>query len=135
MYREVKKELKGDIRAAKKIRLPWWALMSLFVVGLPCVWLFDQFGRLNFFLPTFSSIFVLAFLIDLKWSLRRHAWFWCTVVILAAVHVLVVLFVPWTDKWVPASAIAGIMSVDLIVMLAILVVVERVMVDTIPAAS
>jgi hypothetical protein len=47
--------------------------------------------------------------------------------VLAALHVLLVLFVPWTSKWVPAMAIADIDSVDLIVMLAILAVVGRFM--------
>jgi hypothetical protein len=57
------------------------------------------------------------------------------VVILAVVHVLVVLFVPWTDKWVPALAIAAIDSGDLILMLAILAGVEKFMDGPKAAAS
>jgi hypothetical protein len=121
------KDIKNDIKAAKKIWLPWWAVLSLIVAGLPIIWLFDHFGSLNLFLPTFNSIFVLGFTIAVKRNLRRHAWFWGIMTILAALHVPLVLFVPWTTKWVPALAIAAIDSADLIAMLAILAVIGKFM--------
>jgi len=40
--------------------------------------------------------------------------------IMAALHVPLILFVPWTTQWVPALAIAAIDSVDFFVILAIL---------------
>jgi hypothetical protein len=120
-------DIKGDIKAAKKIRLPWWGLLCLGTVSLPIYWLFDHFGRLNMALPTLNCIVVLGFVIAVKRKLRWHAWFWGTMAILAALHVPLILFVPWTTKWVPALAIAAIDSGDLIVMLAILAVVGRFM--------
>jgi len=127
LTKDIKNDVKNDIKAAKKIWLPWWAVLSLIIVGMPIPWLFDHFGKLNLFLPTFNSVAVLAFVIAVKRKLARHAWFWATMAILAAFHVPLVLFVPWTTKWVPALAIAAIDSADLIVMLAILAVVERFM--------
>ncbi|HTK50139.1 MAG TPA: hypothetical protein VL328_19300 [Gemmatimonadaceae bacterium] len=126
--------MKGDIRAAKKIRLPWWAVLSLVIGSLPIYWLFDHFGALNRALPTLNSVGMLGIAIAVKWQLRRHAWFWGTVAILAALHVPLILFVPWTTKWVPALAIAAIDSADLILMLAILTIVERFMGDAKTAA-
>lgn len=70
---------------------------------------------------------VLGFAIALKRNLRRHPWFWGTMAILAALHVPLILFVPWTARWVPAIAIAGVDSADLIVMLAILAIVGKFM--------
>jgi hypothetical protein len=119
------KDIKNDIKAAKKIWLPWWAVLSLIIGGLPIIWLFDHFGKLNLFLPTFNCVGMLGFAIAVKWKLRRQAWFWGTMAILAALHVPLVLFVPWTTKWVPAIAIAAIDSADLIVMLAILSVLGK----------
>jgi hypothetical protein len=120
-------DIKGDIRAAKKVRLPWWGVLSLIVGSLPIYWLFDHFGTLNLALPTLNSVGMLGFAIAVKWKLRRHPWFWGTVAILAALHVPLILFVPWTTKWVPALAIAAIDSADLILMLAILTIIERFM--------
>jgi hypothetical protein len=120
-------DIKGDIKAAKKIRLPWWGVLGLIIGSLPMYWLFDNSGKLNLALPTLNCLGMLGFAIGVKWKLRRHAWFWGTITILAALHVPLILFVPWTTKWVPAIAIALIDSVDLIVMLAILSVVAKFM--------
>ena len=131
----VGQDLKRDIEAAKKLRLPWWAVLCLLVVGMPIPWFFAHFGKLNLFLPTFSSVAVLAIVIVIKFKLRRHAWFWGTMAGLAALHVVLVLLVPWTTKWVPALAIGAIASADVIVMLAIIAVVERFMEGPNAAAS
>ena len=121
------KSFKDDIKAAKKIRLPWWVLLCLGVGSLPIYWLFDHSGRLELALPTLNSILVVGFTIAVKWKLRRHAWFWGTMAILAALHAPLILFFPWTERWVPALVIAAIDSADLIVMLAILAVVTKFM--------
>lgn len=120
-------EIKGDIKAAKKIRLPWWALLCLGIGSFLAAWLFDHLGRFNLVLPTLNCVFVLGFTVAVKRKLKRHAWFWGTMTILAALHVPLILFVPWTTKWFPALAIAAIDSADLIVMLAILAVVGKYM--------
>jgi hypothetical protein len=120
-------DIKGDIKAAKKIRLPWWGVSCLIIGSLPIYWLFDHFGGLSLALPTLNCVGMLGFAIAVKWKLRRHAWFWGTMAILAALHVPLILFVPWTTKWVPALAIAAIDSADLIAMLAILTIVGKLM--------
>jgi hypothetical protein len=45
--------------------------------------------------------------------------------VLAALHVPLILFVPWTTRWVLALAIAAIDSEDLILILAIRSVVGK----------
>jgi len=118
-------DVKGEIREAKKIRLPWWGVLLVIIGSLPIYWLFNHFGRLNIALPTLNGIGMLAFAIAVKWKLRRRAWFWITMAVIAALHVPLVLFVPWTTRWVPALAIAAIDSADLIVILTILSVVGK----------
>ena len=120
-------EIKDDIKAARKIRLPWWALLCLGIGSFLAAWLFDHLRRFDLVLPALNSVFVLGFTVAVKWKLRRHAWFWGTVAILAALHIPLILFVPWTTKWVPALLIAAIDSADLILMLAILFVVAKFM--------
>lgn len=46
---------------------------------------------------------------------------------LAALHIPLVLFVPWTSRWVPAFAIAVIDSADFCVMIWIISIVEKLM--------
>ena len=120
-------DVKNDIKAAKKIWLPWWAVLCGIIGSTLSAWLFDHFGKLNLMLPTWNSIAVLGFAIATKWKFRRHAWFWITMIVIAALHVPLILFVPWGTRWVPALAIAVIDSADLCLILWILVVVGKTM--------
>ena len=122
---QLAKDLKKDIKVAKKIRLPWWGVLCGIIGSALSAWLFDHFGRLDLALPTLDSVGVLGFVLVLKWQLSRRVWFWITMAIVVALHVLLILSIPWTTKWVPASAIAGIAALDLIVILAILSVVAK----------
>lgn len=94
--------------------------------AIPLYLLFDHFGRSNLALPALDSTAIVAIAVALRWKLRRHAWFWITMAVLAALHVLLILYVPWTNKWVPAPAIIPIALVDLYVMLKIVSLVEKI---------
>jgi hypothetical protein len=118
-------QLGRDIKAAKTLRLPWWGVLCLIIGSLPIYWLFDHFGRLNTALPTLNILAVFGFIIAVKWKLRRQAWFWGTMTFLASLHVPLLLFVPWTSKWIPAIIIGAIDSADFCVMLVIVSVVEN----------
>ncbi len=120
-------DVRGEIKAAKKLRLPWWGLLCVFIGSFICARLFDNFGKLGLVLPTLNSIGVLGFMLVLKRKLWRHAWFWGTMAGIAAFHIPLILFVPWTTKWVPAPAIAGIDSLDFCLILWILAVVAKFM--------
>ncbi len=113
-------DVKSDIKAAKKLRLPRWAILPGIAVAFLCAWLFDHFGRLNLMLPIWNSVAVLGLMFVLKWRLRPHAWFWITMAVIAALHVPLILFVPWGTRWVPALVIAAIDSVDFFLILWIL---------------
>ncbi len=126
-------DIKNDIKEAKKIRIPWWGVLLWMAACGLIDWLLIAVGRFDLSLPALNSIGVVGFTIALKRKLGRYTWFWGIMAVLAALHIPLVLFLPWTSKWVPALAIAVIDSADLIVMLAILAVVERFMEGPKPA--
>jgi hypothetical protein len=66
---------------------------------------------------------MVAVAIALRWKLRRHVWFWITMTILAALHVPLILLVPWSTKWIPAVVTAPVSIADLCIMLWVLSVV------------
>jgi hypothetical protein len=119
------KELKSEIKKAQRIRLPWWALLCILLVTITLCFLFDDFGKLALVVPTMNSVLVISFVIAIKWQSRRSMWFWVTMTVIAILHVLLILFVPWSDKWVPGAAIACIDAVDFLAILAILFFLER----------
>lgn len=118
-------DIRNDIKEARKFRLPGWAIVCGIVASTLSAWLFDYFGRLDLDLPTWNCLFVFGFIIVLKRTRARFAWFWVTMTIFSALHVALIVFVPWTTKWVPAVAIGGVDTVDFVAMLAILSIVER----------
>ena len=120
-------DIKNDIIEAKKIRLPWWGLLC-WMAGCGLIeWLLIDLGRFDLGLPALNSTAVVGFTIALKRKLWRHAWFWGTMAVIAALHVPLVLFVPWTSKWVPALVIAVIDSADCCLILWMLAVVGEFM--------
>jgi hypothetical protein len=120
-------KVRNDIKAAQKLRLPWWGVLSWMAFCLPVVWLCDHFGRLNMALPILNCIAVLCLLVVLRWKLRRHVWFRIAMPLIGALHALLIWYVPWTTKWVPALAIAAIDSADFCLILWVLSAVGRLM--------
>ena len=120
-------DIKNDIKDAKKVRLPWWALLCLAIGSLPIYWFFYHFGRFDLALPMLNCILVLGFLIALKRKLWPNMWFWVTMAVLAALHVPLILLVPWGGRWVPALAIGAIDSLDFCLILWVIAFVEKFM--------
>jgi hypothetical protein len=89
--------------------------------------LFLVSGRLDLARPSLISAAMIVLVIIMRWKLRWHTWFWGTVFFLAALHLPLILFVPWTTKWIPAIVIAPFGIADLYLMLWVLSVVGRFM--------
>ena len=120
-------DIKNDIQTAKKMRLPRWGILPGIIIAFLCSWLFDYFGKLSMTLPVLNIILVFGLLIALKWKLRRRIWFWCIMIFIAALHVPLILLIPWTTQWVPALAIGAIDSADFCVIIWVLAAVGRLM--------
>jgi hypothetical protein len=125
----ISSQVSNDIKAARKIWLPWRVLLPLGVLVLGVIVVCDHFGRLNMALPIINCIGVFGLFIYLKWGLRRQPLFWSVIAMLAALHALLIWYLPWTSKWVPAATIAGISSIDFCLILWILAAVETLVRD------
>ena len=111
----------------RKMRLPWWGVLCVILGALALLILFDHFGKLTLARPTMTSAAMLVIAIAMRWKLKGHGWFWMTMIVLAALHVPLVLLVPWTTRWVPAFLIIPIGMADLYLMLWVLSVVGKFM--------
>jgi len=61
----------------------------------------------------------------LRWGMRKHLWFWATIAAFAALHVALILLVPWTTRWIPAVVMYPFAFVDLYVMLWVIATLAR----------
>jgi hypothetical protein len=121
-------ELRREIHEAKKLRLSWRTQLLMIVIGTPTLFLYLVYGgRLERVWPFMITIGMLGIVIRFKWKLRRQMWFWVTMAVIAVLHILWVLFVPWTTKWIPVFVYIGIATADFVLILWILLVVEKFM--------
>lgn len=121
----IKRDIKNDVKSAKNMRLPWWGVLCVIIGCVPICWLLDSLGRLDLARPALCSLGMIGVAIAMKWKLRRRGWFWIAMTVIVALHVLLILSVSWTTKWVPAMAIVPIGIADLYLMLAIVSLVGR----------
>lgn len=98
-------------------KLPWWGVLLVIVGAIPLFFLFYYFGKSSLAMPTMSSAAMLVVAIVVQWKLRGNVWFWVVIAVIIALHVPLILLVPWTSKWVPAIVIMPFAAADLWVML------------------
>jgi len=101
----------------------WYAVIAIAVsTTLPLV---DYLGRPELERPVMFSLGMILLTIKVCRDIRRRWWFWVTMAVVAALHVPLILHIPWTTKWVPAVAILPICIADLLVILGIVNLAER----------
>lgn len=118
------RDIADDIRSAKKIWLPWWGVLCWMAACALITWSLIELGRFDLALPVLNSIAVVGFTVVVKRRMATRVWFWITMAVMAALHVPLVLFVPWTTKWIPAIVFAVVDSLDFCLMLWVLAVVR-----------
>jgi hypothetical protein len=109
----------------KQLTLSWKGGLGVFLGSILVGLLFYHFGILALARPIGYSLIVIVAAISMRWQLRRHVWFWITVTVIAALHVPLILFIPWTTRWIPAILFVPICAGDLAVMLGVIKLVEK----------
>lgn len=55
---------------------------------------------------------VIMYAVKGRWNLREYTWFWVVLTIIVALHVLLVLLVPWTSKSYPGLLLFPVAVAD-----------------------
>jgi len=101
----------------------FWALAIVAIVS-PLVPILHYLGRPDLTFQTVCCAIALAIVIKVAENMRRHWWFWVTMVPIAGAHALFILRVPW-PHWVPAPILTVLGTVDAAIIFAILSLVEK----------
>lgn len=107
--------------------LPLWGYIFIPVGAFLLIALFDHLGKLALARPTVFSVSIIIITVAMRWKLKGRVWFWITMASLAALHVPLILFIPWTTKWIPVLVIIPIGIADLYAMLWVCSVVGKFM--------
>lgn len=67
----------------------------------PVLLLFIYLGKADMGLAVFIVLGVMMFAIKVRWNLRKHVWFWATIVFILALHVPLFLIVRWPQGPLP----------------------------------
>jgi hypothetical protein len=109
----------------KEFRFSWKSGLGLVFCLIPLFLLFYYFGESALAMPTICSAGMIVFAIAMRWSFRRHTWFWITIAVLVVLHIGLIKVVPWTSKWVPAIVITPFAVADLWAMLGVIKLMEK----------
>lgn len=93
--------------------------------GVPAFFLFAYFGEPARGRAAAISVGVLTMAVGASWDLRREAWYWVTIALLAACHVPIILLVPWTDKSYPGYTLLPVAVLDFAIVFAVIKLVEK----------
>jgi hypothetical protein len=109
----------------KQMRLSWRGVLGVMLGTAALAFVFISLRRFDLARPAMVSIAMVGLAIVMRWKLHKHVWFWITMTLLAALHLPLILFIPWTTKWIPAILIAPIGIADLYAMLWVISVVGK----------
>ena len=99
--------------------------MGVVVLTFPIFLVFAHYGRPGSGRAAWISTGMILASIKARWDLRKLAWFWVVIAAIVAVHLPLILLVPWTTKWIPAVAIVPAAIADVAAILTLVQFVER----------
>lgn len=111
-----------------------WLLVVILCM-VPAFALFAYFGDPGRGRAAAGSTIVLMYAARGCWDLRRHTWFWVTLTIFIALHVLLILLVPWSSKSYPGTALLPIAAVDYGIVYGAIKLIEKLMKRSHPLPS
>jgi hypothetical protein len=103
-----------------------WGLMSA-AVAVPVFFIVMHFAGAGKGRAAAVSSAVMVFGTRVFWRLRHNTWYWLTISILAAIHISLVLLVPWTSEVIPAPALAPVGIADFVFVYCSIKLVEKIM--------
>jgi len=103
-----------------------WTLVVILCM-VPVFTLFAYFGDPGRGRAAAGSTIVIMYAARGCWNLKEHAWFWTTLTIIIALHVLLVLLIPWTSKSYPGLTLFPIAVLDYAIVYGSIKLVEKVM--------
>ena len=77
-------------------------------------------------LPACIYVGMVMVLVMMRWDLRRHTWFWATIILILLLHIPVVMYVPWPHITLNRITVLPIAFADYLVILGAVKVVEKI---------
>jgi hypothetical protein len=92
-----------------------WSKRNIIFVAIaafPLGLLAEHFAGSGSGLPTSLAALVVTPSVWWRWDLSNKLWFWAAVVAIIALHMMLILHVHWTTRWIPAVISAPFCILD-----------------------
>lgn len=93
-----------DYEPAKEKKSADWSGTLIGVALWPVFFFFVYLGKPEIGFTTIIVLGLSILAVKLHWKLRKHAWFWATIVVILALHVPLLFVIRWPDTNVPTIA-------------------------------
>jgi hypothetical protein len=98
---------------ARLDRWRWHLLGAGVGVTAVVLWsLFYELGHREMARPAVAMMAVIVSVVKVEWELHTQLWFWLIIALVAALHAYVLVWVPWTARWVPAVVMLPFAVID-----------------------
>jgi len=91
----------------------------------PIYVLFVYLDQPDIGLTAYYCLVTILLAIRARWDLRKHAWFWVVIAVVLALHVPLIVFWRWPDRWIPGMAVLPFAAADCAMILGVVRVAER----------
>ncbi len=100
-------------------------LLRIMLMVIPVYLIFLYFGEEDVSRTASLALGVAVLAVAIRWDLRKHVWFWATVVVLYALHLPLILKFRWPDRRIPPLEIMPFALADLLITLGCIWLVEK----------
>jgi hypothetical protein len=111
---------------ATRIKARKWGLIAA-VIALPVYFVVNHYSGGGKARAAAVSTGLMILIVRAFWYLRQYVWYWFTIAVVMVIHFSLVIFVTWTNRDIPAPALAPIGIADLAVVYGCIKLVEKVM--------
>jgi hypothetical protein len=102
----------------------WWLVGT--VLGAAAFWPYlYHIHRLELVYPIGAAVISIMGVVWVSSELRGQLWFWATIVVVAALHVPIILYIPWRAGWIPAPLIFIFCVADAMIILGIIQAIQK----------
>jgi hypothetical protein len=105
-----------------------WVLIA-FALSFPLYGLIYYLGDPGMARAAGISAMLVIIAARMCWDLKKRAWFWVTMILLALLHVPLILLFPWPNGNLPAISLMPFGVLDLAVMYGCIKLVEKMMIQ------
>lgn len=119
-------EKPDEEKAERKKQLTNWVwAISVAALTSPLFFLFNSVGESGNGRAAWLSAMTILIAMKVRWELRKYLWFWLTMARVVGAHIPLVLWVPWTSRWIPAVGLLPIVVADIAIIFGVLRLVEK----------